>query len=221
MKTTKCLRKTERLQYEIFEMESLDATATMVAQSFIHSDPMAVVQKFSITEFAHYVLQLCAAVAEQGLTIIAREHQNHEVVGVLIAGDFVADSSLKIEKLNEDDKFQPIMQLFEQLQTQYMLGKRIDKGEYLHLHMLAVAPEYRGEKIAQNLVKICVENAANAGYQIAFAEAANSISQQVFRNCGFVARHEILYKQYTYHNMPIFGSIEGHSGTILMDKELN
>ncbi|QDL10592.1 hypothetical protein DP113_24135 [Brasilonema octagenarum UFV-E1] len=220
MNTIKCLRKTERLQYDIFEMESLDATATMVAQSFIHSDPMAIVQKFSIREFAHFVRQLCVGVAEQGLTIVAKNHQNNEVVGVVIAGDFVTDSSLKIEKFGED-KFQPIMELFEQLQTQYMLGKQIDKNEYLHLHMLAVAPEYRGEKIAHSLVKICVENAANAGYRIAFAEAANSISQHVFKNCGFVAHHEILYKQYTYDNVPIFGSIEGHSGTILMDKALD
>ncbi|BAY46257.1 hypothetical protein SAMD00079811_38650 [Scytonema sp. HK-05] len=39
------------------------------------------------------------------------------------------------------------MVLFEQLQTQYILAKQIDKGEYLHLHMLAVAPEYRGKKL--------------------------------------------------------------------------
>ena len=219
MKTIKYLRKTERLQYEIFELNSLNEMAKMVAQAFIDSDPRAVVQRFSVEEFVHHVYQLGAWVAEQGLTIIAREQQTNEIVGVVIAGDFYTDSSLEIKNLDED-KFKPIMQLFDQLQMQYMQGKRIGKGEYLHLHMLAVKPERRGEKIAQSLVQICTENAASFGYQIAFTESANSISQRVFRNCGFVECYEVLYKQYTYQNVPVFTEIEGHSGAILMDKTL-
>lgn len=219
MKTINYLRKTERLQYEIFRLNSLNEMAKMVAQAFIYSDPMAVVQRFTVEEFVHYVYQLGAGVAEQGLTVIVRERQTNKIVGVVIAGDFFTDSSLDIKNLDED-KFQLIMQLFARLKMQYTQGKQIGRGEYLHLHMLAVIPEWRGEKIAQSLTRICTENAASVGYRITFTEAANSISQRVFRNCGFVERHEILYKQYTYQNVPIFAGIERHSGVILMDKTL-
>ena len=75
--------------------------------------------------------------------------------------------------------------------------------------------------MAHNLVQNCLENGIRKGYHTAVAEATGVISQHIFKNrFGFVDRLEIPYKTFVYQGRRVFESIEGHPGTILMDKPL-
>ena len=103
----------------------------------------------------------------------------------------------------------------------YKQDKQIDLHEYLHLYMLGVAPEQRGKGIAQTLVSTTLEHGMEQGYKVAVTEAANQISQHVFRKTGFTPRCEISYGQFTYNGDSVFEAISEEGGTILMDKCLN
>ena len=87
-------------------------------------------------------------------------------------------------------------------------------------YILAVSPDYQGKKIAQNLIRICLDNGITQGFTYAVTEAVNSNSQHVFRKLDFQPCHQVLYKEFVYQDIPIFARIKGHEGAILMDKLL-
>ncbi|MDJ0588421.1 MAG: GNAT family N-acetyltransferase [Pleurocapsa sp. MO_226.B13] len=180
---------------------------------------MAIAQNLSLEEFADYIKLLGKWADKEELTVIARNKSTDEVVGTVIAGDFASDSPLNPEDGdNLSKKFEPIVKLLESLETQYKQGKQIRTGEYLHIYMLAVSPDYQRKKIAQNIIQICLNKGIQSGFTRAFTEAANSISQHIFKKLNFKPRHQISYKEFTDQGIPVFADIEGHEGTILMDK---
>ena len=217
----KTLHETRTLRYEIFDLSSLNQMADVVAKAFPHSDPMAIAQKLSINDFTNYIKLLGKWAEKEKLTVIAKDKLVNEVVGVVIAGDFASESPLNPENSTTlSDKFEPIVELLSSLETQYKHGKQIRAGEYLHIYMLAVSPYWQGKNIAQNLIQICLDNGIQRGFTCAFTEAANSISQHIFRKLDFQPRHNISYREFTYQGIPVFADIKGHEGTILMDKFL-
>ena len=215
------LLETETLSYEIFDLKDLDRVADAIGLAFTNSDPMAVTQQLSVNEFADYIKLIGEWIQKQQLTVIAKDKMTDEVAGMVIAGDFADDFPLTPENSQHlSDRLEPIMELLESLEIQYKRGRQIEAGEYLYIHMLAVSPKYQRRKIAQNSVRVCLNHGIERGFTHAFTEAANSVSQHVFSKLGFVPRHEISYQQFTYHGQKVFASIEGHTGTILMDKLL-
>lgn len=215
----KILHETETLRYEIFDLNSLDGIADLVGKAFTASDPMAIAKKLAAKDFTNYIKLLGKWAEKEKLTVIAKDKSTNEVVGAVIAGDFASDSPLDPENSTTlSNKFEPIVELLESLETQYKHGKQIQGREYLHIFVLAVSPDYQGKKIAQNLIQVCLNNAVECGFTYAFTEAANSISQHIFRKLDFQPRHEILYRNFTYQGVRVFADIEGHKGTILMDK---
>jgi GNAT superfamily N-acetyltransferase len=152
------------------------------------------------------------------LTVLARDQATGQVIGALITDDLASTPPEAFEHLGE--KFGPILALLDALDAQYKQGINPRVGEYLHLFMIAVMHQRTSKKVAQNLIRACLENGLRKGYKTAVTEATGVISQHVFRRCGFVDRLEIPYKTFTYQGSRVFASIEGHTGTILMDKVL-
>jgi GNAT superfamily N-acetyltransferase len=110
--------------------------------------------------------------------------------------------------------------LLDQLDAQYQRDKTIEPGAYLHLLLLGVARPFTGRKVAQHLITACEENGRRKGYRVAVTEASGSVSQHILRKQGYAGRLQMSYQEYRYQGMPVFASIEGHSGVILMDKIL-
>ena len=217
----KTLYETETLCYEIFDLNSLNSMADVVAEAFTQFDPMAIAQNLSLNEFADYIRLLGKWAEKDRLTIIAKDSLTNEVAGAVLAGDFASDSPLTPDNSdNISPKFEPIVELLESLETQYKQNKQIRVGEYLHIYMLAVSPDYQRQKIAQNLIQICLNNGIEQGFTCALTEAANSVSQHIFRKLGFQPCHEIFYPEFNYQGVPVFANIRGHKGTILMDRLL-
>ena len=214
------LHETEAVRYEIFTSDSLDALADVVAKAFTQFDPMAIARNLSVDEFASYIKLLGEWIEQENLTVIARDKLHNEVAGVVIAGDFASNSPLNPDSDNISHKFEPIVELIESLETQYKQDRKIRAGEYLHVYMMAVSPDYQRRKIAQQLVQICLDNGKKRGFTKAVTEAANSVSLHIFRKLDFQPRHQVGYQKFVYQNIRVFADIEGHEGTILMDKLL-
>jgi predicted N-acetyltransferase YhbS len=87
--------------------------------------------------------------------------------------------------------------------------------------LLAVARQHTGRAVAQNVVRLCLENGVQKGYRTAVTEATGLVSQHIFREThGFVARHEIAYQTFRYQGRRPFASIKEHRSVILMDKSV-
>jgi len=213
----KLLRKVQGVQYQLFDMYALDEMAPMVAEAFNRYEPMTVAQAVPFQEFVDFVKLLAPKAQHEELTVLARDQETGQVIGAMIADDFASAPPEGMGLLGE--AFEPILALLGELDEQYKKGRTLRLGGYLHLFMIAVDHRHKGRKVAQNLVRACLENGARKGYHTAVTEATGVISQHIFRSrFGFRDRLEIPYKTFVYEGRPVFASIEGHSGTILMDK---
>lgn len=213
------LMQANDIAYERFNIRSMEETALVVGQAFSGSDPMAIARGLSTRDFYQYIVRLGEWLSEAGLSVIARDRKSGRVVGALISGDFASTSPLDIEQVSS--KFIPIFCLLQSLEDRYKKGKQIDLHEYLHLYMLAVAPQHRGKSIARTLVSVALEHGVGQGYKVALTEAANPTSQHIFSKAGFMPRFELPYGQFTYQDDRVFAAITNSGGVALMDKHLN
>jgi len=170
-------------------------------------------------EFADLVRLCCPQAAADGLTIVARSASTGEMVGALLTDDWASPSPNGFERLTE--KFAPTLDLMGQLDAEYLEGKTVPPGHWLHLFLLGVPKPFGGRGIAQQLVATCLENGVRRGYPLAVTEATSSTSQHIFRKHGFVERVRRSYRDHCYEGKAVFVSIEGTAGPLLMDKALS
>jgi ribosomal protein S18 acetylase RimI-like enzyme len=202
----------------LFDLYALDETALAVAEAFSRYEPMTVAQGIPVTEFVDFIKLLGPKAQQEELTVLARDQETGQVIGAMIADDFASAPAEGMERLGE--AFVPIFALLGELDEQYKHGTSLFPGRYLHLFMIAVNHQHSGRRVAQNLVRACLENGLRKGYHTAVTEATGVISQHIFRKFGFVDRRETPYNTFEYRGRRVFAPIEGHTGTILMDKTL-
>jgi GNAT superfamily N-acetyltransferase len=213
-----CFQEASGIQYGVFELSDQEEMVSLLAESFSGYDPPAVAMGVTAEEFESCVRPFGPGAAAEGLTVVARSAATGEMVGALLTTDFTAPPPAGIQQASE--KFLPMFTLLDQLDARYQRDKIIEPGVYLHLLLLGVARPFTGRQVAQRLIAVCEENGRRKGYRMAVTEASGNVSQHIFRKQGYADRFQMSYQEYRYEGMPVFASIEGHSGVILMDKIL-
>jgi len=212
------LYKAEGVQYELFNISELDEMAMMAGEAFARYEPVTSALGISSEDFAEFVRLLGPKAVQDELTVIARDQETNQIIGAMITDDFASEPPEEIQRLS--DNFEPVWAILDELDTQYKQGRILPKGEYLHFFLLAVDHRQTGKNVARNLVRTCLENGVGKGYKTGIVEATGIVSQNIFRQFGFVDCFEIPYKTFTFQGSRVFDSIEGHHGVILMDKAL-
>lgn len=173
------LREDRCVKYELYDISAIDDVAIAIAGVFSQSEPMAVNRGVSQDEIANLIKPLGFKVAQESLTIVAKSEEADELIGVLLCDDFAA---IPVEDVPvPSKKLAPILARLDELDSRYKQGKSLSLNEYLHLSLLAVKPQHRGKKIAQNLVQVSLENGIRRGYQKTVTTATGVISQHISR----------------------------------------
>jgi len=210
------LNELDEIRYGLLENEDLAEMAQVIGEVFSRSDPLGVAIGMTAEELESFVLVFGTKAVAERLTIIARGRSG-ELVGAMFTDDFGTPPP---ELENLPGSFAPVGALLESLDEEYLHTQTIVEGSHAHLNMLAVLPTLAGKGIAQNLLKLCMENAAKRGYRFAVTEANGPISQHIFRKLGFRERFMVSYKDFRFNNQPIFASIESTKGIMLMEANL-
>ena len=121
---------------------------------------------------------------------------------------------------NLPESFAPVGALLESLDEQSQHTQTVVAGSHAHFNMLAVLPDRASSDVALNLVKICIQNAANCGYRFAITAAHGPVSLDIFRTPGFHMRFTFPYKDFLFEGKPVFASIESTVGIMLMEMSL-
>ena len=190
----------------------------LIASAFSAAEPPAVAMGLTVSELTEFLKMLAPTALEDGLTVVARSSAGNQLVGAMLTDDFASPAPLDPQRLSPG--LLPIMGMLESLDDQYREGKEVRSGEYLHLFMLAVDPQFGGQGIAQGMVERCLENGLRKGYRWAMTEATGVISQRVFRKLGFEERFRIRYRDFRYQDAAVFAGITEHDGAALMDRAL-
>jgi ribosomal protein S18 acetylase RimI-like enzyme len=196
----------------------VDELIGLLSEAFTERDPPAVAVGLTPGEFEALVDLYRDRAASEGLTIVARSSETGEMIGALLAEDSAAPFPEGVERLSH--KFDPIFDILGQLDTDYRAGRVVEPGEALHVFLLGVKRGFAGQKVAQGLVRMCLENGASRGYRLAVTEATNNISQHIFRKAGFVPRAQRSYRDHWFNGRAMFAAITEHAGPVLLDRPL-
>lgn len=213
------LTEVEGVRYELFNMSDIHETARVAGDAFARHEPLARSLAIASEDFAEFVRLLGPKAHEEELSVITRDNKSGRVIGAMMTDDFAVEPPETLKQLGE--KFEPVWAVLAELDTRYKQGKDLSAGEYLHLFLLAVDRQHTGKRVAQNLVKTCLENGIAKGYTTGVVEASGVVSQHIFRQFGFLDRVETPYKTFTFQGKRVFESIEGHQGIVLMDNRLD
>jgi GNAT superfamily N-acetyltransferase len=196
----------------------VDELVALLGEVFTERDPPAVAVGLTACEFEALVELYRARAGTEGLTIVARSEASGEMVGALLAEDSAALFPEGAERLSS--KFDPIFDILTELEAEYRRGKIVLPGDALHLFLLGVRRTFAGQKVAQGLVRACIETGVRRGYRVAVTEATNATSHHVFRKMGFVERVRRSYVDHRFKGMPFFESIAEHQGPVLLERRL-
>lgn len=193
------------LEYRIYRNADAEPVTALLADVFPRHDPLALAAGVSSGDFAAFVRTLLPQADHDGLTIVACVPATGEIVGVMLTHDAAAYVPLELSDLSE--KFEPIAGILGKLDAIGHAGREPQPGETLHLYLLGVSDRVARHGVGQQLVERTAENGLRRGYQIASAEATNSISQHIFRKCGFSERAQLSYRDYPFAGRPVFAEL--------------
>ncbi|HET7220731.1 MAG TPA: GNAT family N-acetyltransferase [Vicinamibacterales bacterium] len=206
------------IRLDVCGPNDFDELVAMLAEVFTTADPPAVAVGLTPDEFAALVDLYRTRVVEDGLTVIARAVDSGAIAGALLSEDSAAAFPDGVERLSP--KFEPIFDILSQLDADHRVGRRVLRGDSLHLFLLGVREPYTRRGLAQRLVAESLALGRRRGYRAAVTEATNLVSQHVFRKLDFVERVRRSYKDYRLRGEAIFGNIAAHGGPVLFDRTL-
>ncbi|EDV32809.1 uncharacterized protein Dana_GF22216 [Drosophila ananassae] len=123
-----------------------------------------------------------------------------KIAGVVLNGILRAgDTSKALEKLEEtcDADFRKIFELLHRHNLKYNLFEHFDVDAMFDVRILSVDSGYRGQGIANELVRQSVAVAKKNGFRLLKADATGIFSQKIFRSHGFEVFAEQPYDKYT------------------------
>jgi GNAT superfamily N-acetyltransferase len=206
------------VRFSVCGPPDVDDVVSMLATAFAEGDPPTVAAGVTADEFGRLVELYRGKAGADGLSVIARSATTGELAGALLAEDSAAPFPEGAARLSP--KFDPIFDILGELEGAYRPGRGISTGTSLHLFLLGVKQPFTRQRVAQGLVRTCIEVGARRGYRLAVTEATSSVSQHIFRKLGFVDRVRRSYRDYRFRGRAVFSSITDHEGPVLLDRTL-
>lgn len=207
-----------KFEYCLPEAHEADAMSRLLGDVFSHHDPPAYAVGLTASEFEAFARLLCPKAITEGLTIVARNSDTRELVGVMLTEDCASAMPDGMEHLSR--KFNPILDILGQLTAEYWGDRSPPPGEALHLFLLGVSERAAGRGVARRLVAECLQHGTRKSYRLAVTEATNRVSQHIFRKHGFEERVRRSYASHRFDGRAYFASIAEHGGPMLMDRSL-
>ncbi len=212
------MRERDGIRYSILHEEDADQVAELVGRVFTDgSEPVTRELNVGADEFSRFMRSISQKFHREGLSVIARDAGTGAVVGAQLNDDMGTDLP---DSGHDYQWIVPALALLEELDHSYFEDRLVEPDRYAHLFFVAVRPEYRGRRIAPQLLDLSLEIASDKGYEKVLAEATGLLSQQILRNAGFKRRVEILYASFEHNGTRPFHHIQDHPSILLMERDL-
>lgn len=134
-----------------------------------------------------------------GTVLMAVEKESDSLVGILIAAPIESDESEKIKiaaKEIGDKKLSDIMNFLAYIESKANFCNRFDVHQSLHIHVVSVHPVYRGQQIAQNLVKFCLDVAKAQNFKLISIDCTSSYSTRIAEGFDMDCISIVTYPEY-------------------------
>ena len=206
------------VRYAVCDPADVPELIQLLALTFTESDPPAVALGLTSAEFEAFVTLVAAPESTQSLTVVARDLASGVLAGTQLNEDAATPPPDGLATLS--GKFDPIFDLFGQLDDQLEESPVTGPGAVFHLFLLGIDSRFRGRGIARRLVQAALSHGSAMGYTTAITEATNRTSQHICGKAGFKTRAQVSYADYRRDGLAVFASISEHGGPAAMMREL-
>lgn len=185
-----------------------EAALKLFVKCFCDTEPMTKHLGIEHKEYEPFAREVIKKAVADGLSKVAIDN-NNEVVACALAEDMANPFKPDFDHY---PKLEPIFTLLEDLSTPFTRGKKFLKGKILHIWIAAVDEHYRGQGLSTDIDMACVEGAAKNGFEFAYTEFTNPISEKVTKQ--FKVLHlcnKIKYSDYKLDGKMPFKGLEGES----------
>lgn len=206
------------ISYDLIAPGDFAELVETVQSTFPDKEPMAVALGITPAEYRRYTELVCQKAVREGLTVVARMQDTHEIVGFCINEDFATAPVYSLEAIHP--KMFPLLEILEDLDRAYLGIGPVPKQELFHLYMLGVRAPWERLGIGQELVQRSLHLARESGYRTALAEATGLGSQRLCGRLNFTPRHAIAYSQFQYQGRLVLREVKGPTHCVLFEISL-
>lgn len=205
--------------YELLGQQNLQGAIDCVSQVFTQSEPLAHHLGITYDEFTKFAGAYYPKIAEDGLSLVAKDEASGRIIGVRVSEDFIQEG--EPPELDISPKFFAIFSLLDQLGEYFKEIRQIQPGQYAHMFMVAVDERFTNQGIAPAMNRLFFEHVRGMGFTHLVTEPTGQISQHVLKNkFGFNELHRIYYRDYEFDGTKIFADIQDHEFASLMEREI-
>ena len=166
-------------------------------------------------EFVEFWMDHCSS---NELSVYALDEEEHRIAGVFIVRDlFWYPDNFEKTYNNKSKVLTPWMNflwyLDEQAGKNFEPMKNPKQGDFVDLWFLGVHPDYRGNKIANNLIKGILPLIKEAGFKYATIEATSAFTSKAATFNEFQNIFEIEAKDWLWEGSPLYTNANSPHGT--------
>ncbi len=160
------------------------------------------------------------ALAENGLSFIARDGETGGIAGFIFCFDLLDDPTSEGAPMAALSRhFPEAISMIDELEDMFLRRSGVVRGSVLHIYQIGVGRPYRGRGIATALIRQVLRHARELGYRQVVADCTSAGSRRAFERCGFSGRGYLAYDAFSYKGVCFFQGLEG--GITLMAKDVD
>jgi len=207
-------KTTEELGYKVVTMqaEHLKGVVELFSKSFCDSEPITKHIGMHYQDYIPFAREVVQKAIKEGLSKVMLD-KNNRIIACAIAED-LADPF--IPHTAHYPKMKPILGLIEELSNGFLKDKKFMPGKIVHVWVAAVDPAFRGQGLSTAVDMACVEGAARKGFDFAYAEFTNDVSENVTHQFKVLkCLNRIKYEDFNFEGRKPFAGVKGSAASYL------
>lgn len=190
--------------------EHIKSAIDIFVKSFCDSEPITKHLHINYRDYEPFAQEVLKKAAKEGMSKVAVD-KNNRIIACALAED-LADPF--IPHVSHYPKLEPVFALIEALSKPFLLGRKFTKGKIAHVWVAAVDQSCRGLGLSTEIDIACVEAAARKGFDFAYAEFTNELSEKVTSQFHTLKLcNKINYDTFVWEGKTPFNGLGGYASS--------
>lgn len=155
--------------------EHVKSAIDLFTKVFCDTEPLTHHLNIHYQDYYPLAKEVVQKAVKEGMSKVALD-KNNKVIGLCIAED-LADPFIPHDA--HYPKVRPVFELLEELSKPFLKGRKFIKGKVVHVWIAAIDEAYRGLGLSTQVDMAAIESAARKGFNFAYAEFTNELSENV------------------------------------------
>lgn len=209
------------IRYEFLTRQRCIDAALCVSEVFADNEPLAHHLGVTTDEMFSFTSRYYPLIVKDQLSVVAIDEATEKCVGARITEDYVQPDPPPDLFDRISPRLVPVFSFLDHLAEKFKRSHKPKRGQYIHMFMVAVKPQYTNRGIAPRMNLLAFQRALELGYTHAVTEPTGCISQHILRNkFGFDLVHEENYDDFTINGVQVFSGMTMHKSGMLLVKDI-